>query len=251
MTVKKALLALAMLILGAHAVWAASAMDKDTLIVGTESTYPPYEFIGLDGTLQGFDIEMVNRIGEILGKKIQWVDMAFDALIPSILSGRIDMASAGMSATAERMERVAFSIPYEISMSAFVALPENPISSLDDLAGKTVAVQLGTVQETFARDSIKNADVKSFQKFDDCVREVVLGRAFAALMDIPVARQFVTQKDFAGKVVVAYEQEITETGKANAMSLKDPELKAAVDGALMQMEADGELQELRKKWFDE
>ncbi len=248
MTVKRILFALCLSLWSAVA-WGASAMDKDVLLVGTESTYPPYEFRGPDGSLQGFDVDMTNRIGEILGKKIEWVDMAFDALIPSMITGRIDMISAAMSPTPERLERVAFSIPYDFSATSFLALAGTTINSLDDVAGKVVAVQLGSVPEGFARSSIKDADVKAFQKFDDCVREVILGRAFVALGDTMVARQMLDQRDFAGKVIIAFEAVTNNSGLCNALPLGDAELKAAVDAALTQMTESGELQALKEKWF--
>ena len=235
-------------IVGASCALAASALDKDTLIAGTESTYPPYESRNSAGQLEGFDIELTEIIAARLGKKVQWVDMTFDSLIPSLMTGKIDLVAAGMSATEERAKRVNFSEPYEISFSAFVTSAKDPPKDTDALAGKTVAVQIGTVQETFAR-SLGNVEVKTFQKFDDCVREVVLGRAAATLMDIPVAKKFVAAKDFAGKVVVAFNKQITGADKAIAMPKKDTALAEAVNAVIKDMNAKGELEALRAKWF--
>ena len=101
-------------ILGASCALAASALDKDTLIAGTESTYPPYESRNSAGQLEGFDIELTEIVAARLGKKVQWVDMPFDSLIPSLMTGKIDLVAAGMSATEERAKRVNFSEPYVI-----------------------------------------------------------------------------------------------------------------------------------------
>lgn len=245
---KKVLLVLCLFIMSAASAFAASALDKDTLIAGTESTYPPYESRNSAGELQGFDIELTEIIAARLGKKLEWVDMSFDSLIPSLMTGKIDLAAAGMSATEDRIKRVNFSAPYEISFSAFITKAENPPKDTDELAGKVVATQIGTVQETFAR-SLGNVEVKTFQKFDDCVREVVLGRAAATLMDIPVAKKFVQAKDFAGKVVIAFNKQITGADKAIAMSKKDPALAEAVDKVIHEMDKNGELAALRDKWF--
>ena len=232
----------------ASCAFGASALDKDTLIAGTESTYPPYESRNAKGELEGFDIELAETIAAKLGKKLQWIDMPFDSLIPSLMSGKIDLVAAGMSATEERAKRVNFSAPYEISFSAFVTVAENPPKNTDEIAGKIVAVQIGTVQETFAR-SLGNVEVKTFQKFDDCVREVVLGRAAATLMDIPVAKKFVEAKDFKGKVVVAFNKQITGADKAVAMPKKDVALTEAVSKVIEEMNKSGELEALRNKWF--
>lgn len=227
----------------------AGALDKDTLLVGTESTYPPYEFRDENNNLKGFDIELMEAISEKLGKKIEWVDMPFDSLIPALLSRKIDIVAAGMSATAERAKKVSFSTPYEISLSTFIVKADNDsVSSIADLKGKTVTAQLGTVQDTYAK-SLEGVTVKSFQKFDDCVREVSLGRADATLMDKPVALKFVEQKDFEGKVKIAFDQEITGAGKALAMNLSETAFADEVNKALEEMVSSGELEELKVKWF--
>lgn len=232
----------------ASAAFAASAMEKDSLIAATESTYPPYEFRNDKGELDGFDIELTNIIGEKLNKKIEWVDMPFDSLIPALMTNKADLVAAGLSATDERKKRVNFSAPYEISFSAFITKAENPPKSVGDMAGKTVAAQIGTVQETYAR-SLGTVEVKTYQKFDDCVREVVLGRVDATLMDIPVAKEYVQAKDFAGKVVIAFNQQITGADKAIAIPKNDPELTEAVSKVIDDMEKSGELEALRSKWF--
>jgi len=245
---KKIVLAFCFAALIAGAALAASALDKDTLIAGTEATYPPYESRGKSGELEGFDIDLIEIIAQRLGKKVQWVDMAFDSLIPAIMTGKIDIVAAGMSATEERAKRVNFSAPYEISFSCFVTRAENPPKDTDELAGKVVAAQIGTVQETFAR-SLGNVEVRTYQKFDDCVREVALGRVAATLMDIPVAAKFIEAKDFKGKVVIAFKKQITGADKAIAMSKKDPAFTEAVSKIVSDMEKSGELQALRDKWF--
>ena len=245
---KKLLFAtLALLLLGT-AGWA-DVMAKDVLLVGTESTYPPYEFRDEKNELKGFDIDMMEAIAAKIGKKIEWVDMPFDSLIPSLLAKKIDIVAAGMSATEERAKRVAFSGNYEISISAFVVAEANEsMKMLDDMKGKTIAVQLGTVQETYSR-TLEGVQVKSFQKFDDCVREVILGRVDATLMDTPVAKNYVEHKDFQGKIKITFEQEITGSGKALAMNLGETELLEAVNKALAELEESGELGAMKEQWF--
>lgn len=228
---------------------AAAILEKETILVGTESTYPPYEFRDKDNNLQGFDIDLTHALAEKLGKKVEWVDMPFDSLIPALLSGKIDLIAAGMSATEERAKRVAFTTPYEISLSTFIVKAgREDIKSLEDLKGKTVAAQLGTVQDTYA-GTIEGVEVKRFQKFDDCVREVALGRVDATLMDRPVAVKFVDQKDFAGQVQLAFDQEITGTGKALATRLDETAFLEGLNKALKEMDDTGKLQELRDKWM--
>jgi len=245
---KKTVLVLLVIVLAATAGWA-DVMAKDVILVGTESTYPPYEFRDEKNNLKGFDIDLMEAIAARIGKKIEWIDMPFDSLIPSLLAKKIDIVAAGMSATEERAKKVAFSQNYEVSMSAFIVKADNgAIKTVADMKGKTVAVQLGTVQETYSQ-SLEGVEVKSFQKFDDCVREVILGRVDATLMDIPVAKSYVEHKDFTGKIKIAFEQEITGSGKALAMNLKDVAFIEAVKNALAELEKSGELAKMKEQWF--
>ncbi len=243
------------IVLAVAVMWAAvpfaeaGTLDKDVILVGTESTYPPYEFRDDKNQLQGFDIELVETIAQELGKKVEWVDMPFDSLIPALISGKIDLIAAGLSATPERAKRVSFTIPYEISLSSFIVKADrDDIKTLDDLKGKVVAVQLGTVQDTYTT-GLGTVEVKRFQKFDDCVREVSLGRADASLMDRPVANNFVESGEFKGKVKIAFDQEITGAGKALAVRKDDVEFLKALDAVLQKMKDDGRLDALLKKWM--
>jgi polar amino acid transport system substrate-binding protein len=240
------LLAVLIVFLGVNSACAA-LMDKDVFLVGTESTYPPYESRNEQGELIGFDIDLMNIIADKLGKKIEWQDMTFDALIPTLIAKRIDIVIAGMSITEERAKRVAFTKPYEISVSAFITKEDSSIKDLADLKGKSIATQIGTVQETFAHN-IEGVEVKTFQKFDDCAREVLLGRADAALMDIPVAKEFVNQKDFVGKIKIAFQQVITEGGKAISLNLSDKDVADKISEIIDKLEESGEMKKLRDKW---
>lgn len=226
-----------------------TALAQDVIRVGTESTYPPFEFRDQTGKLAGLDVELMEAIAARLGKKVEWVDMAFDSLIPSLMAGKIDAVIAGMSATPERAQKVDFSIPYYISLSSFLVRAEDDsIKGLSDLKGKVIAVQLGTVQDTFS-SKIEGAEVRRFQKFDDCVREVVLGRAHATLMDKVVAESFLEAPDFKGKVKIAFDQEITEAGKAIAVRKGDKALLDGINKVLEEMKGSGELDRLIQKWF--
>ena len=225
----------------------ADLLNKDVLVVGTESTYPPYESRDPAGNLVGFDIDLMQLVANKLGKKLEWQDMAFDALIPTLITKRIDIVIAGMTVTAERAERVLFSKPYEVSINAFIVQSGSPIKDLPALNGKKVAVQIGTVQETYAH-TIPGVTVLTFQKFTDCAHEVALGRVDAALMDIPVVREFIGQKEFSGKIEIGFEQILTEGGKALVFPLDEKEFAAAVNNVLDELEANGQMAELRKKW---
>jgi len=151
MKLKKCLLwTLAVVLSGAlmlhpRQVSASSVMDGDLIRIGTEATYPPFEYRNDKNEVVGYEIEIATAIGEHLGKRVEIVDMAFDGLIAALLTGKIDMVAAGMINTEERRKKVDFSdVYFEIEDVVVVRSDDDSIKSLDDLAGKTGTVQMGT-----------------------------------------------------------------------------------------------------------
>ena len=119
------------------------------LTVLTNSGYPPYEVVDNKGNLSGFDIDIINAIAEETGYEIEIKDVDFDTLIPSIQTGKADMAIAGITPSAERRKKVDFSEVYfsgETSQNYLLYSEKNGITSQDDLKGKTIGCQMGTVQ---------------------------------------------------------------------------------------------------------
>ncbi len=236
------------LVLFAGAAFADSAMDNDVLVIGTEGTYPPFEFHDKTGALVGYDIDLVNAVAEKMGKEVKWVDMAFDGLIPALLTNKIDMVAACMSVTSERSKKVNFSEPYIITYSAFVTPSGNDtLNTLEDLKGKKVSVQLGTTEDLYVSE-LEGIEVRKFNKLDDAVREVTLDRVDAAFMDEPVAKDYVGSKQFEGKLKVAFTVEIEGAPKAFALNKNDTQLLEAVNKALIELKEEGAIEELNEKW---
>jgi polar amino acid transport system substrate-binding protein len=174
--------------------------------------------------------------------------MAFDGLIPALLTQKIDMVAACMSVTSERSKKVNFSDPYIITYSAFVTPADNEtIKGIDDLKGKKVSVQLGTTEDLHV-STIEGVEVKKFNKLDDAVREVTLGRVDAAFMDEPVAKDYVGSKQFEGKLKVAFTIEIEGAPKALALNKEDTELLEKVNKALAEAKEEGLIEKLNEKW---
>ena len=112
--------------------------EQKTLVVGMEPTFPPFEFTENDKYI-GFDIDLANAIGEKMGSKVEVKSLGFDALIPALRSGQIDMIASGMDATPERQKQVSFTDPYfHDGYSVVVRKDNTTINGFDDLKGRTV-----------------------------------------------------------------------------------------------------------------
>ena len=227
-----------------------SALDRDVLRVGTESTFRPFEFRNDKNEIVGFDIDLINAVGAKLGKKIEIVDTAFDSLIPSLLTKKIDIIAAGMSATAERAKKVAFSETYYSTPDAIVVKTENAdIKATKDLAGRIGTVQTGTIQDSFITSVKGVREIKRFSKTDDALLEVLLGRADFAVVDSTVTEDNLkNNKNFVGKLKVAFLEQISKTGMALAMNKEDTKLQEAVKKAFDELKKEGFLEKLGKKW---
>ena len=145
------------------------------LKIGTNATFVPFEF-KQEGSeeLQGFDIDVAKEIAKRTDKTIEFKNVPFDALVPALDNGEIDLAASGMTITKARMEKVGFSMPYYESGMAVVVKESSVIKSLDDLTGKTIAVQMGTTGADLA-SKINGSIVKNFDHTSEALLELQNG----------------------------------------------------------------------------
>ena len=218
------------------------------LRAGTEPAFAPFEF-PQEGSkeLTGFDVELVQALGQKLGYKVEMVSMGFDALIPALQAGNIDVAIAGMTITDERKKVVDFTDSYYTSGLMIMVRKDSPVKSIDDLKGKTIACQIGTTGENKSR-SVEGATVKAFNTQDEAALELKNGGADAVIGDAPVVEYYMTKagKDFAKTV-----GEKMEAEPYGIALKKDNKLTADLNKALADMKKNGEYDKLYTKWFGE
>ncbi|HDS29047.1 MAG TPA: transporter substrate-binding domain-containing protein, partial [Candidatus Acetothermia bacterium] len=166
----------------------------DKLVVGTSADYEPFEYIAEDGSYTGFDIELMEEIAKRLDMEIEWQDIAFDGLIGSLQSDKIDAIIAAMSATPERAEQVDFTEPYFIGADAIIVAEGSgiPISRNEDMSGYRVGVQTGTIQEEWV-DSNIDAEVLRYERAEQAIMDLRSGRIDVVAMDYYAADAFVKQ----------------------------------------------------------
>lgn len=155
---KKTLLALA---LSVSAAALSTQAFAETLKVGTHPTFAPFEFSDQDGNVIGFDLDVIKAIAKANGDEIQIESMPFDGLIPSLLTGNIDVIISGMTITDARKKRVLFTDGYYDSNLSYLIKKDKAdvYTSAEALKGKTVCVQIGTTGHAFA-DTITPGNVK-------------------------------------------------------------------------------------------
>ena len=229
----------------------ASALEaiksKGKLVVGTSADYPPYEFHKeVDGKDQivGFDIEIAKQLAKDLGVELEIKDMAFDGLLVALQADKVDMIFAGMTPTDERKENADFSDLYYTATHRFILRSgdETSITSMDDLKGKKIGVQKGSIQEGIAQANFDAANIKSLDKVTDLVLDLKNNKVDAILVELPVA-QINVQKNEGIAIADKLEVKDTEGGSAIAMKKNSPELQTEVNNTIKKLKDEKKIEQ--------
>lgn len=219
----------------------ATGATADTVRMGTEGAYPPYNFINDDGELDGLERELGDRLCEIAGLDCVWVINDWDSIIPNLVSGNYDTIIAGMSITEERDEVIDFTQEYIPSdPSAYVALAGA------DGPGDVIATQSSTIQASYVASS--GNTVVEFATPDDTIAAVRSGEVDSVLADRAFLADIVA--DSNGELVFVGDKVSIGGGVGIGVRESDGELKAALNAAIDVMKADGSLNEMVKRWLD-
>ncbi len=167
---------------------ATAANDGEKYVIGTDTTFAPFEFTDKDGNLVGIDMDLLRAIAKDQGFEVEIRQLGFDAAVQALQSNQVDAVMAGMSITEEREKTFDFSEPYFTSGIQLGVLESSDIQSLDDLDGKAVAVKTGTQGQTFADENKTEYGFKvtPYQDTTDMVDAVKAGQAVGYFEDFPV-----------------------------------------------------------------
>lgn len=223
---------------------------RGKLIAGTSADWPPFEYIDKNGQFAGIDIELAKRIADELGVELEIKDMKFAALIESLVNGKIDLILADMTPTAEREKVVDFSIPYYFSKgNAVITLKDKSLNSEEDLYGKKIGVQLGTIQEEWAKENLEGkAEIKSYDKvYPDLLMVLKRGDVDAIIVGDKIA-DVLTKKD--DTIKIAFYVGGTGIGAAVAMPQGAEDLKYIVNSVIEKLLSSGEMEKIFQQEID-
>ena len=215
-----------------------------TLIMATNAEFPPYEYHeGKD--IVGIDVEIAKAVAEQMGAKFEVSDMAFDAIISAVDSGKADFGAAGMTVTEDRKKNVDFSDTYATSVQS-VIIPENSdIKSIDDLKGKKIGVQQGTTGDIYATKDYGKDAIQPFPKGVDAVLALGAGKVDAVIIDGNTAKAFVADQKGLKLLDSAYAEE----EYAICVKKGNTELRDGINAALKELKASGKLDEIVAKYI--
>lgn len=179
------------LLIGIFLLCACSKRSSDELVMVTEAGFAPYEYYE-SGEIVGVDIDIANEIANYMGKKLVVRDIDFDSIINEINSGKADFGAAGMSITEERKKQVDFSIEYVVS-NQVVIVRENSNIKMSDLDGKRIAVQLGSVADSYVNENYKKASIIEQKKYLSMVEALKANKVDVIIMDNLPAREILKE----------------------------------------------------------
>ena len=241
---KKVFVSILALSLGVLTVFGTGCTKKQTeLIMATNAECPPYEYYDGD-KIVGIDAEIAQAIADEMGATLVIEDMQFDSILASVQTGKADMGVAGMTITEDRLQNVDFSIPYATAMQVIIVPEDSDITTPDDLAGKTIGVQLGTTGDIYA-DDIEDATIERYNKGFEAVSALTQGKVDAVIIDNEPAKVFVSQNE--GLKVVSEEFTIEEY--AIAIKKGNTDLLNQVNDAISKLQESGKLQEIVDKYI--
>jgi polar amino acid transport system substrate-binding protein len=227
-----------------------SAVDeikkRGYMTFATDGAYPPMEFTDENNELMGFDIDLGKAICKKLGVEYKALITDWEGLIPGLMKGKFDVIMSAMNITEERLKSVDF-VPYYHMGQLIVVSVGNPkdIHYLEDLSGKTVAVQTGTTNEDAVR-GVEGTDIRLFGTFTDAMMEISAGRADACILDSVVAKYYMLMQPGAYEVA---SNVFFEAPVGIAVSKESPELTEAIEDALAELKEDGTFDSIIEKWF--
>lgn len=215
----------------------ASMGFAETVRLGTEGAYPPYNFLNDNGEVDGFERELGDELCKRAELTCEWVTNDWDSIIPNLTSGNYDAIIAGMSITEEREELVDFTQGYtQPSPSAYAGLSEGI-----DVKTAVVAAQASTIQSAHVASS--GATLVEFPTPDETVAAVQSGEVDAVLSDKDFLIPIVAETD-----LMFLEEVRLGGGIGMAFRESDDELRAKFDAAIASMKEDGSLNAMLDKW---
>ncbi|EPT0398224.1 basic amino acid ABC transporter substrate-binding protein [Campylobacter upsaliensis] len=216
-----------------------------SLRVGTAPNYKPFDYKE-DAKLTGLDIDLVNEIAKREGIELTWVEMSFDGLIPALKTGKIDMIASAMSATEDRRKSVDFSDVYYTTKNLYIKKKDNEaLNSKEDLEGKIIGVQLGTLQEPAAK-AIKDTKVQSNGSLSVVIMELKEGKIDAVVADKDVSTGYLKEN---ADLIGFFEEEDGSEGFSFAFD-KDKQKEAIekFNKGLKDLKADGTYDQILTKY---
>lgn len=221
-------------------------VSSGKLIMATNASFPPYEFISDDGsTIVGIDAEIAAAIAKKLNLELVIEDMEFASILTAVQTGKVDIGMAGMTVTEERLQNVNFSSTYATGIQSVIVPEGSEIKSVDDLAGHMIGVQESTTGHIYCEDDFGADSVVAFPNGANAVEALKSGKVDCVVIDNNPAKEFVKANEGLKLLDTTY----VEEDYAAAMAKDNEELLKKFNEILDKKIADGTVQKILDKYI--
>ena len=164
--------------------------NNNEIVMVTEAGFAPYEYYD-SGEIVGVDIDIAKEIAKEMGKELVIKDVSFDSIINEVKTGKAYFGAAGISYSEERAEEVDFSINYSVSKQIVIVKDNSSITNINDIGNKKIAVQLGSIADTYVTDNYKNANIIRQKKYLAAIEDLKSDKVDAVVMDELPAKEII------------------------------------------------------------
>lgn len=210
--------------------------NENELVMVTEAGFAPYEYYE-GGEIVGVDIDIAKEIAKELGKELVIKDVAFDSIINEVKSGKADFGAAGISYSDERAKEVDFTVNYSTSKQVVIVKTNSNIKNTNDISNKKIAVQLGSVADTYVTETYKNAEITRQKKYLAAVQDLKDGKVDCLVMDELPAKEILSNN--GGLQIL--EGELTSDSYGMIVKKGNTELLNTINKVLERLKNDGSI----------
>lgn len=222
-----------------------TTVEDGALHMATNAAFPPYEMVSDGGGYEGIDVEIATAIAQELGLELVVDDMDFSSVITAVQSGKADICMAGLTVTEERKESVDFSETYAQGVQVIVVPEDSDIESVDDLQGKMIGTQEATTGNIYCSDDYGEENVIAYTNGAMAIEALKSGKVDCVVIDEQPAKKYVE----ANEGLKILETEYVTEDYAIAISKDNPELRDAINEALVDLIEDGTVAEIVAKYI--
>jgi len=249
------------------------AQDKK-LVFATEGAFPPFNMTRPDGTLYGFELDMLDEVAKRAGFEYEVISQAWDGMIQGLVDGKYDAVVDSVTITGKRLEVVDFSLPYTTGGSTFAVMKESGLeldgtgtfvdlteeapteaavnAIAEKLAGKTVGVHVATIQADFLATYLepKGVTIRTYPNGPDVYQDLMNGRLDAGMASVTNISAFLEKNaETAMATGPSFKGGVMGAGAAFVVQKGNTELADKISAALKSMSDDGTLEALSNQWF--
>ena len=212
--------------------------NTNELIMVTEAGFAPYEYYD-GGEVVGVDVDIAKEIAKYLGKTLVVKDIAFDSIINEVKTGKADFGAAGISYSEDRAKNVDFSINYSVSKQVVIVSNNSNINNVNNISNKKIAVQLGSIADTFVTANFKNASIVRQKKYLAAIEDLKVGKVDCVVMDELPAKEIVA----SNSGIKILDGSLTNDSYGMVVKKGNKELLDAINTVLEKLKNEGKIDE--------